>query len=97
MTQWWSRPFCPKWRPGASCDLPFVPFSLLAFHPTGSSCDSPSLSPLPFLFSTSGGTGEVRLPAENGEPGEDMEEALVCPETGTNPVLQVSGEALPRT
>lgn len=57
---------------------------------------TPPLSPLPFLFSTSGGTGEVRLPAENGEPGEDMEEALVCPETGTDPVLQVSGER-PRT
>lgn len=39
-----------------------------------------------------GVTGEVRLPAENGEPGEDMEEALVCPETGTDSVLQVPGE-----
>lgn len=42
-----------------------------------------------------GVAGEVGLLAENGEPGEDMEEALVCPETGTDPVLQVPGETLP--
>lgn len=55
-----------------------------------------SLSVPSSLLCTSGGPGEVRLPAENGQPGEDVEEALVCPETGTNPVLQVSGETLPR-
>ena len=39
-----------------------------------------------------GVTGEVGLLAENGEPGENVEEALVCAETGTDHVLQVSGE-----
>lgn len=39
-----------------------------------------------------GGTGEVGLPAEDGESGEDVEEALVCPETGADSVLQVPGE-----
>lgn len=38
--------------------------------------------------------GEVGLPAKNGESGEDVEEALVCPETGTDYVLQVPGETL---
>lgn len=49
-------------------------------------------SPAPFY--SAGVTGEVGLPAENGKPGEDMEEALVCPETGTDYVLQVAGETL---
>lgn len=53
----------------------------------------PSLIPL-HPSTLAGVAGEVRLPAENGEPGEDVEEALVCPETGTDHVLQVSGETL---
>jgi len=53
-----------------------VIFPLLALHPS----------------TPAGVTGEVGLLAENGEPGEDVEEALVCAETGTDHVLQVSGE-----
>lgn len=49
---------------------------------------SPALYPL----TPAGVTGEVGLPAKNGEPGKDVEEALVCPETGTDYVLQVPGE-----
>lgn len=57
--------------------------------------DFPSVHPSSLHPSTHAGvTGEVGLPAENGEPGEDMEKALVCPETGTDSVLQVPGETL---
>lgn len=57
--------------------------------------DFPSIHPSSLHPSTTAGvTGEVGVPAENGEPGKDMEEALVCPETGTDSVLQVPGETL---
>lgn len=39
-----------------------------------------------------GAHGEIRVFAEDGKPGEDMEETLVCSEKWTNHVLQVSGE-----
>lgn len=38
--------------------------------------------------------GEIRLLAENGQSGEDVEETMVCFKKWTNHVLQVSGKSL---
>lgn len=43
-------------------------------------------------FLAAGDAGEVGLPAENGQPGESMEAALVHPEEWRNPLLQISCE-----
>lgn len=51
-------------------------------------------SPLTFSFCPPGTHGEIRLLAENGQPGEDVEETMVCSKKQTNHVLQVSGESL---
>lgn len=48
----------------------------------------------PLAFCPPGAHGEIRLLAENGEPGEDVEETMVCAKKQTNHVLQVSGESL---
>lgn len=46
------------------------------------------------LFASAGDAGEVRVPAEDGQPGESVETPLVHPEERGDPLLQISGECV---
>lgn len=46
------------------------------------------------LLCPPGTHGEIRLLAENGQPGKDVEKTMVCSQKQTNHVLQVPGKLL---
>lgn len=46
------------------------------------------------LLCPPGTHGEIRLLAENGQPGQDMEKTMVCSQKQTNHVLQVPSKSL---